>query len=73
MVVGSWVHGKKNARSGTNGCGVEIRHLTRNASRIRRKVGMECLTRSFDVPSAYSAMCGIQREGKKNTSFASKL
>ena len=35
--------------------GVEFRHSTRIASKIRRKVGN-------GVPSAYPALCGIQSE-----------
>ena len=36
-------------------------HLTRNASRIRQKVGNGVSW--HEVPSAYSTVCGKQREG----------
>ena len=65
----------------------EFCHSTRNASRIPRKVGNDCLlipirrqsyrrrrrirrrnilTLGSQVPSAYPAMCGVQREVKHN-------
>ena len=37
--------------------GVEFCHSTRNASKIRQKVGS-----GVEVSSAYPAVCGIQRE-----------
>ena len=37
-----------------------------NASRIQRKVGMECLKQDSQLPSAYPAICGMQRKAKKN-------
>ena len=40
--------------------GVEFCHSTRDASRIRQKVGNG--VSQHKVPSAYPAVCGIQRE-----------
>ena len=43
--------------------GTEFHHSTHNASRTWRKVGNGV---SYQVSSAYLAVCGIQREVKKN-------
>ena len=53
--------------------GVEFRHSTLNAARIRSKlrnggafIGMEYLNSlAFQVPSAYLAVCGTQLEDNK--------
>ena len=62
-------------RSGNEAkCAVEIRHQTRNASRIQQKVGnvsfngeRSILILGSQVPFAYPAMCRIQGKLKKNT------
>ena len=42
-------------------CGVQFRHSTRNTSKTRRQVE-NGVSYSHQVPSASSAVCGIQRE-----------